>query len=79
METTGQLHAPATLLPRKEHPVPIGYDAGQAPEQVWMLWSINNLTPTGNQTSAIQPVARHYIEVSNYKYGNDAKRFGLTE
>jgi hypothetical protein len=31
-------HAPAALPPRKEAPVPTGYEAGCAPEPVWMLW-----------------------------------------
>jgi hypothetical protein len=28
MEMRGQLHAPAALLPGKEHPVPIGQETG---------------------------------------------------
>jgi hypothetical protein len=36
MEVSGQLHAPATLLPGKDPlPLPIGDEAGWAPEQVW--------------------------------------------
>jgi hypothetical protein len=31
---SGQLHALTTLPP----PVPIGYEAGWAPEPVWMTW-----------------------------------------
>jgi hypothetical protein len=34
---SGQLHAPAAFAPGKEPPVPIGYEAGWAPEPVWTL------------------------------------------
>jgi hypothetical protein len=35
MEVSGQLHAPAALPSGKEPPVPIGYEAGWAPQPVW--------------------------------------------
>jgi hypothetical protein len=35
MEVNGQLHAPAALTPGKELPVPIGEEAGWAPQSVW--------------------------------------------
>jgi hypothetical protein len=38
MEVSRQLHASATLRSRKEPQVPIEYEAGWAPEPVWMLW-----------------------------------------
>jgi hypothetical protein len=38
MEVSGELHAPAALPPGKEPPVPVGYDAGWATEQVWTTW-----------------------------------------
>jgi hypothetical protein len=38
MEVSGQLHAPATLLLGKEPLVPVGYEAGWAPEPVWTRW-----------------------------------------
>jgi len=34
----GQLHPPAALPPGKDPPVPIGYEAGWAPEQFWTRW-----------------------------------------
>jgi len=37
MQVSGQLRAPAALLPGKEHPVLIG-QAGWAPELVWKRW-----------------------------------------
>jgi hypothetical protein len=37
-EVSGQLHVPAVLPPGKEPPVPIGYEAGWAPEPVWTMW-----------------------------------------
>jgi hypothetical protein len=38
MEVSGQLHDTAALPPGKELPVPIGYEAGWAPESVWLRW-----------------------------------------
>jgi hypothetical protein len=38
MEVRCQLHAPAALLPGKEHPVPIGPEAGWAPDPVSTRW-----------------------------------------
>jgi len=35
MEVSGQFQAPAALPLRKEFPVPIGFEAGWAPEPVW--------------------------------------------
>jgi hypothetical protein len=35
MEVSGQLHAPAALPQGKEPLVPIGWEAGRAPELVW--------------------------------------------
>jgi hypothetical protein len=42
---SGQLHAPAALPPEKEPPVPIGYEAGWAPEPVWTTWRRENSWP----------------------------------
>jgi hypothetical protein len=39
VEMSGQLHAAVALPLRKEPPVPIGKEAGWAPEPVWTLWS----------------------------------------
>jgi hypothetical protein len=38
MEVSGQLHSPAALPPGKEPLVPIGYEAGWAPEPFWTRW-----------------------------------------
>jgi len=35
---SGWLHAPASLPPDKESPVPIGHEARWVPELVWMQW-----------------------------------------
>jgi hypothetical protein len=51
MEVSGQLHSPAALLPGKQPPIPIVYEAGWDPEPVWTLWRRKNVTP------AVQPVA----------------------
>jgi hypothetical protein len=37
-----QLYAPEALSPGKEPPVPIGQEAGWAPEPVWMLSRIKS-------------------------------------
>jgi hypothetical protein len=39
MEASGQLHAPAALPLGNEPKVPIGYEAGWAPEPAWTLLS----------------------------------------
>jgi hypothetical protein len=38
LDVNSQLHAPATLPPGNEPPVPIGQEAVWAPEQVWAVW-----------------------------------------
>jgi len=38
MEVSGQLHASPALFPGKEPLVPVGYEAGWAPELVWTRW-----------------------------------------
>jgi hypothetical protein len=38
LEVSGQLHVAAVLPPGKGPPVPIGEEAGWAPESVWTLW-----------------------------------------
>jgi hypothetical protein len=38
MEVSGQLHAPAALSSGKGAMVPIGQEAGWAPEPVWTRW-----------------------------------------
>jgi hypothetical protein len=35
LEASGQLHAPAALLPGKEPPIPIGYEVDWTSETVW--------------------------------------------
>jgi hypothetical protein len=62
MEPSGQLQAPAALPPDKLPPLPIGYDDGWAPELVWTLWRKDKISHARNQTRAVQPVARHYID-----------------
>jgi hypothetical protein len=61
MEVSGQLHAPAVLLPEKEPPVPTEQEAGWAPKPVWKLWSIGTPTaPAVNRNPVVEPVARRY-------------------
>jgi hypothetical protein len=37
LEVSGQLNAPTALPPGEEPPVPIGKEAGWAPEPVWTI------------------------------------------
>jgi hypothetical protein len=63
MEVSGQLEAPAPLLPGKDSTVRIGLEAGWAPEPVQMLWTRKkSLAPAENWTRAVQPVSRPYID-----------------
>jgi hypothetical protein len=48
MDTSGQPHAPAALIPEKEPPVPTRQEAGWAPKPVRTLWRY--LYPAGIQT-----------------------------
>jgi hypothetical protein len=60
---SGQHHAPPALPLGKSPPLPIGYEAGWAPESVWKLWSREkSLAPAGNRNRAVQPVARRYTD-----------------
>jgi hypothetical protein len=45
MEVTGQLHAPATILPGKESQVPIVQEAEWAQDPVWTLWKREKSLP----------------------------------
>jgi hypothetical protein len=58
----GQLHAPATLPPGKSPPVPIEYEAGWASESVWTQWRRERSSHAANQTRAVHPVTRRYID-----------------
>jgi hypothetical protein len=48
---SGQLHAPTSLPPEKESPVPIGYEVGRAPEQVRTTWRRENSWPYQDSNS----------------------------
>jgi hypothetical protein len=45
MEVSGQFHDPAALPQGKEPPIPVGYEAGWAPEPVWTLWNTEKSCP----------------------------------
>jgi hypothetical protein len=60
MDVRGQLHALAALLQDKEPPVPIGLEAGWAPELVRTLCRRVKSWPAGNRNRAVHPVARRY-------------------
>jgi len=58
MKVSGQLHALATLLLGKELPVPIGQEAGWAPELGWTRRQREKFSaPAGNQTLVIHHIA----------------------
>jgi hypothetical protein len=49
---------PRPLYQGEEHPVPIGWEAGWAPEPVWTRWRRKKfLAPAGNRNPIVQPVA----------------------
>jgi len=51
-----QIHAPAALFPAIEPLIPIGQEAGWAPEPVWKRWQ-RVPASAGNRTPVVQPVA----------------------
>jgi hypothetical protein len=67
MGVSGQCHAPAALLPPgKGPPVPIGQEAGWAPEPVWtQRLQEKSFAPAGNRTPVVQPVVRHFTAWAN--------------
>jgi hypothetical protein len=71
-EVSGQLHvAPTALLPGNEPLVPIGQEAGWAPELVWMLWSRwSPIYPSNNQTPAVQAIDRRYTDLATPNSGS---------
>jgi hypothetical protein len=64
MELSGQLLAPAALSPEKEPLVPIGWEAGWAPEPVWTRWWREKFpAPAGSRTPthpSYSPVLHHW-------------------
>jgi hypothetical protein len=63
MDVSDQLHAPATLLPSKypQNTHFIGGWVGPRNGLDAVEWRKISLAPTGNQTPAVQPVARCYM------------------
>jgi len=58
MMVSGQNSDLATLSQR-EPPVPIGNEAGWAPESVWTRWRREEIpAPGGNGTPVVQPVVQ---------------------
>jgi hypothetical protein len=57
MGVSGHLRAPAALPPVKA-PVPMGWEAGWAPESSWIIWRREgSLASAGNRNPVVQPVA----------------------
>jgi hypothetical protein len=67
MGVSGQCHAPAAFYPPgKGPPVPIGKDAGWAPEPVWIQrLEEKSFAPAGDRTPIAQSVVRHYTACAN--------------
>jgi hypothetical protein len=62
MDVSGQLHAPDTLPPGKEPLVPIGEEAGRAPEPFWTRWWREKLPAP----PIVQPVAQRYTNLLSH-------------
>jgi hypothetical protein len=61
----GQIQTQASLLPGKEPPLSIGWEARWAPEPMWTTWRRENSWPYLDSNSdplAVQPVARRYTD-----------------
>jgi hypothetical protein len=59
----------------KEIPVPIGYEAGWAPEPVWTLWRREQSCNVGNRTRVVQLLARRYTEAAIPTLGSREKSY----
>jgi hypothetical protein len=60
LEVSDQLHTPAALPP-----VPIQFEAGWVPEQVWTIWRSENSCPyrdSNSDPSVVQPVGSRYTD-----------------
>jgi hypothetical protein len=67
IEVSGQLHAPAALLPGKEPPALFGQEAGCDPEPVWTRWwRVKFPAPTpdhpGRSPSSCTPMQGTYLK-----------------
>jgi hypothetical protein len=64
MAVSGQHHAPAALYPQgKDLPLPIGQEAGWAPEPVWkQRLEEKSFVSVGDRTPVVQSVVRRYTE-----------------
>jgi hypothetical protein len=72
-----QRHAPAALYsPGKGPPVPIGQEAGWAPEMVWtQRLEGKTFAPAGDRIPVVQFVVIHYTELPQivaYKYRHES-------
>jgi hypothetical protein len=68
---SGQLHAPSSLPPSKELPVPIGQKVGWTPDPVWTTWWRENSWPyqgSNSDFSVVQLVASRYTDYAMKAY-----------
>lgn len=74
MEVSGQSHAPATLIPDKQLPVSIGWEAELAPKLVWTQWRKSNPGRSTHSLVSIlteiswQPVQCVHLSISAKRY-----------
>jgi hypothetical protein len=66
MAVSGHVHPPAALLPGKEALVPIGWEAGWAPEPVWTLWRRKISCPCRESNLGREPIARRNTELERH-------------
>jgi hypothetical protein len=66
----GQLHASVAILPRKELSLPIGQEAGWAPELVWTMCRAEHSFSfrDSNSSPSVKPIASHYTIFSSVTF-----------
>jgi hypothetical protein len=65
LEMSSQVYAPAALPPKKEPPVPIGWEVGWAPEPVWTTWRREDswsYLDSNSNPSLVQRVASRFTD-----------------
>jgi hypothetical protein len=65
MKVSGQIDAPAALLPNKDAPVRIGQEAVWTSEPVWTQWRREKiLSSAGNRVPVVQSVSNSVIKLT---------------
>jgi hypothetical protein len=66
MEASGQLHAPSTLSPQIQPPVPLHLRLGGLRAGLEVVYVRKIACSAGNRTTVVQPAAYSYIPMSIY-------------